>query len=341
VFPSLRVFDREFRDVRLSYKTEVLDRSWNMRLAGTVGVDVFDDQRFTLDATGGRAWLERLEVESVAQTVQRLLRQYPDRTGRTPLMAAAYAGRADVVKALVEQGQDVNAHSTVDETAVYFASTDGDAESVKLLLQHKAVPDVAIAVGGASAVHLAAERGNEAVLRALLEAGAKADVPDLRGRTPLFCATEAGSLECVRVLLAAKANPNYTGKIKYSPLLVAAEKGWLEIVKAMLDAGADMNKPAPVLPVAAGSDNVELVRLLLDRGADINATLPDGGTALMSAAFNGQTETVRLLLQRGADTTLRSKAGKTALTYVAENAGGIGPCVRLLIDATPTTQPAK
>jgi ankyrin repeat protein len=57
-----------------------------------------------------------------------------DEDGRTPLMRAAEACSASVVKVLVDKGADVNAQGKYGVTALMFTSFSNYAEVVKLLL---------------------------------------------------------------------------------------------------------------------------------------------------------------------------------------------------------------
>jgi len=60
-------------------------------------------------------------------------------TGESPLMAAARAGRVDMVKALLEHGADVNAKENVrGQTALMWAVSQRHPDVVHLLLQHGA-----------------------------------------------------------------------------------------------------------------------------------------------------------------------------------------------------------
>lgn len=65
-----------------------------------------------------------------------------DGTGRSMLMWAAYSDYvpAETVKTLIDRGADVNARSLQNETALSFAAQRGRTESVRLLLDAKAVP---------------------------------------------------------------------------------------------------------------------------------------------------------------------------------------------------------
>ncbi|HET7609953.1 MAG TPA: ankyrin repeat domain-containing protein, partial [Gammaproteobacteria bacterium] len=147
------------------------------------------------------------------------------------------------------------------------------------------------------------------------------------------------------VLLAAGAKPDLTNRTGASPLYLAATNGDAAAIARLLDAGEDANavltaEGETVLMLTAHTGNAEAVKLLLDRGADANAQQVRGQTALMWAAAEGHAAVVKLLLARGADPALSSAAstkqekrppgGMTPLLF-ASRQGHLG-AVRALLD---------
>jgi len=89
----------------------------------------------------------------------------------------------------------------------------------------------------------AAEKGNEIVVKLLLENGARPDFEDIDGQTPLSRAVEKGSVAVVQLLLAKEAKMDYKYTIfdsvlKRTPLSRAAEKGNEGVVRLLLEYGA-------------------------------------------------------------------------------------------------------
>jgi len=81
---------------------------------------------------------------------------------------------------------------------------------------------------------------------------------------------------------------------------------------------------------------LEHVVRLHQAGVDVNCRSPDGGTALMLAAFASKPEIVRYLLQHEADATLRTATGQTALQAAVGGLmpeGGVLKVVRMLLEA--------
>ena len=91
---------------------------------------------------------------------------------------------------------------------------------------------------------VAAQQGNEAVLRVLIEAGADVNHADVHGVTALFIATYNGHESSVRVLAKAGADVDKAKSNTVTPLFAAAMKGNKGMVRVLIEAGADVNKIA-------------------------------------------------------------------------------------------------
>jgi ankyrin repeat protein len=112
----------------------------------------------------------------------------------------------------------------------------------------------------------------------LLEAGAKVNVKDDIGESPLHLAVRRGSLEIVEELLAANANVNAKSKNGSTPLHLLVENSEyrnLEIARRLIENGADVNAKRrktswSMLHWAASGNDTELTELLLSAGADVD-----------------------------------------------------------------------
>ncbi len=159
-----------------------------------------------------------------------------DATGRRPLHRAL---SAEAVAMLVSYGAKVDGADKHGNTPLQFASARSDGLAVvRALLEAGAKPN-----GGRlawRAARRAAGAGNLETLAALHEAGAGLDA---RGATsPLHAAAKEGRLSCVQWLLehGAKVVAFDEGAIsgRKSPLHLAAAAGHVEVVEALLAAGA-------------------------------------------------------------------------------------------------------
>ncbi|KAH6618373.1 ankyrin repeat-containing domain protein [Chaetomium sp. MPI-SDFR-AT-0129] len=155
--------------------------------------------------------------------------------GQTALHVAVLSDRAECVEVLVrEGGADVDG-------VVEGVLGDGDGVGgVGGLRGFKGGRKVRNPV---SALHLA--HGNYACTRVLLELGARVNVQDGYGRTPLYWAAEAGCAEVVRLLLAAGADMNLGSYEEITPLgaVVAAmedtgeTRGRIDVMRLLLQGG--------------------------------------------------------------------------------------------------------
>jgi ankyrin repeat protein len=153
----------------------------------------------------------------------------------------------------------------------------------------------------------AADSGDLTLTRKLLAAGAKADVRDERGNTPLINAA-ALNLDIVREDAGYKSRK-------------------LQIAKLLAEHGADVNAADEsgytALHSAASSGFVGCVRLLVERGAKVNSQ--DnllGWTPLMRACAHNDAESAELLIKNGADINVRDREGRTILGYLVAHPGG-------------------
>ncbi|MBI5649613.1 MAG: ankyrin repeat domain-containing protein [Chloroflexi bacterium] len=107
-----------------------------------------------------------------------------------PLLQAAKDGKAQDVRAQVQQGADVNqVDADKGLTALMFAAEYGKVEAAKVLLEAKANVNLATKKG-TTALMYAALAGNMELTQALLNAGADHKVKDVNGQTAFVLARE-------------------------------------------------------------------------------------------------------------------------------------------------------
>ena len=170
-----------------------------------------------------------------------------------------------------------------------------------------------IAGVGLSPVADAAMRGDVAAVRTLVQQGADVNAAEGDGMTALHWAAEHGDQSLATLLLKSGANPAAVTRIgRYTALHVAAKGGHAAVVRLLVAAKADVGAltttGAAPLHFAAASGSAEAVTMLLDHGADVNVREPQWGqTPLMFAAASGRTGAVNVLLARGADVRATGK----------------------------------
>jgi ankyrin repeat protein len=152
----------------------------------------------------------------------------------------------------------------------------------------------------------------EAVLAAITSPDIEIDAKESDGSTALMWATYKVDHELVRALLKAGAKANVTNNFGSSPLAEAVKLGDVELVRVLLEAGADADSPnqdnQTALMLASSIGSLPIAQLLIGKRADVNAVEGfRGQTALMWAAAENHPQIVDLLLAKGASVKLRAK----------------------------------
>jgi ankyrin repeat protein len=162
----------------------------------------------------------------------------------------------------------------------------------------------------------AAQKGDKAAVRALLNQHADINAAQGDGATALHWAAFRDDIEMAQLLLQAGADVKAaTREGAITPLFMACTNGSAPMIDLLVKAGADVNSTkangTTPLMTAAASGSAAAVKILLDRGANINAKEEaHGQTAVMFAAALDRGDVVKLLLQRGADANLTTKSVK-------------------------------
>ena len=233
----------------------------------------------------------------------------------SPLADAAEERDISALRALLEQGAEVNTPQLDGTTALHWAAYHDDFETATTLLQKGAGIEAANRYG-VTPLSLACTNGNGAMIRLFLEAGADPDSALRGGETALMTAARTGKLAAVKALLAHGADPNSKEAYrKQTALIWAAAEGHTEVVRTLIQAGADFRTPlqsgfTPLL-FAVREGRIGVVQALIEAGADVNETTqprdaprksPRAGTsALLLAATNAHFELAAMLFEAGAD----------------------------------------
>lgn len=272
------------------------------------------------------SWIERWNEAALRRALDGGELNERDTQGCTPLWHAAYFGRADWVKRLLDAGADPRAHAPRVHKAVITtwdrlaADVDrvspGPGSLLHVAAAHVDGPEVAellLARGfkpdqrdhnGCTPLHVAAFSGSQGVAQVLLQHGADPNAMDRAGFVPLDNAGRR--VEMVRLLLACGADPEGGDKVpgarpEWSPLTQAAICGWVEHIGMLMGAGVDLARSPEALPWAAKEGRTACVARLLRASADVDATINWRGEdrpALEAAAMYGKVDALRKLLPR-------------------------------------------
>jgi ankyrin repeat protein len=196
---------------------------------------------------------------------------HADERGMTAVANAALYGDLAVVRILIEKGAKVNVTDKAGFTPLLNATAHNDIERLKLFLGHGIdvnasnvfagkVKNGDIALTKMTALIFTAAHGTPDMVRALIDAGAKVNVQDGRGVTPLIAAVSSDTHDpnVVKLLLAAGAAVNASDANGETALDWARKAGNPAIQKMLVAAGGKgrtydgvVVKPAPAdAPVA-------------------------------------------------------------------------------------------
>ena len=218
-----------------------------------------------------------------------------------------------------------------DSSALHAASFLGFDDAVKLLLENGANINLVAPASGRTPLHVAAIAKKVDTARYLMQEGAKREIVDKAGYTPLLAAVSLADPEMVRALVEGGANMDMRSPSNLlTPLVMAAQNPdpfkhdtYMTIMEYLLDRKADVNFQAsdgrtPLIAAAMCADQSQALKkaaLLLDRGAKPDLVKHGGETALMLAAGRGHDKVVALLIDKGADVNVKNGAGESAMSY--------------------------
>lgn len=185
----------------------------------------------------------------------------------------------EVVAGLLAKGS-LEAATSAGDTPLILVSLIGDTGLARALLDKGASALAKNADGMTALASAVAYGGDEALVRALVEAGSDLEARQisLNGQTPLMTAAYQGKSALVKYLLSRGAQVNAVKQDGWSVLLIAIDGGSSETVKLLLEAGADPQSKlrgatsALALArakagVASNGDRAAIVQLLLAHGA--------------------------------------------------------------------------
>lgn len=191
--------------------------------------------------------------------------------------------RLDEMRALIEQGVDVNAR----------------------------VPTIMSGQSSGTALHISATYGLVRPTEILVSSGAALDLLDGLNLTPLMCACSCGGPDGSRIamfLLNAGADATIVRQTdEMTALKFAAEGCEPEVIQELITRGAEVDGPVDTpqtaLMLAARSNNVAAIQVLIRNGADpqrpCGLRWAKGRTAAWLAQNEGRTEAFEYLMDLG------------------------------------------
>jgi ankyrin repeat protein len=201
------------------------------------------------------------------------------------LLTSAKYGIEPAVRILLERGADINAVGEYHGTALWLAVEGGHEKLARLLLNKKADTSVQHSVNGDTVLHAASAKGNDALVKLLLQHDADPTARNTLECTPLHSAARLGHDTVVSYLLDAGSDAVAKDKEGTTPLFLAISHKREKAARLLLDRRTHSSKTlqADILHHAVSTQDELFVQLLLDNGIAVNGTSRGRSSALHQA----------------------------------------------------------
>lgn len=223
------------------------------------------------------------------------------------LTVASEKGYLEIAQLLLAHGADVRGGSPY-KTPMQAACYGERIQVVELLLKNGAEVSVT-AFGYGSTLNNACHTRNTDMVDLLLNAGLDVNAQTTAHGSALqfVCSSHLSvDLSMVRLLLKRGARVNARGGGLGTPLCEAASSGKVDVALMLLEKGADINlrdnRLGSALRAACSFRHMDLdtVHRLSESGFDLDVGSGEYGNALCAAVYNNHIELAQLLLDRGA-----------------------------------------
>lgn len=236
----------------------------------------------------------------------------PDSNGDAVINWAAYMGKYDFTKMLLDNGAKTNQKSIHSDNAIGVALKEWQDSIVELFIDYgKGIYTV--------------ENANKPLIRAVKKddltylkknlTKENSNLKDEAGNSLLIIAAGRGDFDLVKLLIKKGATIDILNVVGHTALNKAVWAKHNDIAKYLITRDADVNLTdtrfslTPLI-AAARKNNVEMGKILIEKGAKINTTNSiDNFSPLMWAVGYGHIDFVKLLMQYKPDLTIISKYG--------------------------------
>ncbi|XP_049936452.1 potassium channel AKT1-like isoform X2 [Nymphaea colorata] len=166
----------------------------------------------------------------------------------------------------------------------------------------------------------AAQRGDDSLLKQLLQSGLDPNEADISGKTALHIAAADGNEKCVQVLIDHNADVNIRDLDGSVPLWESIVSGHDAVSKLLFENGANLQPGdmANFACVAAERSSIQMLKDIVHYGGDVTIARSNGTTALHVAVCEGNVDAVKFLVDHGADIKKPDQQGWTPVALAEQ-----------------------
>ena len=251
------------------------------------------------------------------------------------LQAALRMQSTAVINFLLENEDFRDAVDRKGWTALHVAADEGN-EPVASRLIERGIRINALNLQGDAALHIATRKGFAGVVRLLCDRGSRVDLQNSSGRLPAHLAAETGDEETLRTLCKYNTNFLPMDDEGRTVLHAASKAGPEATVHILMAAGADVNAAdshcrTPV-HYAVESGDLKILYSLLIAGADPRVPDRNQISPIHIAAEQGSELLTRELVKVGVKPNCRDSQGRTPLHHSCASEKSTIPAANTLLD---------
>ena len=240
--------------------------------------------------------------------------------GETALMWASRQGNTETVQELIRRGADVNIENEKGSTALYWAVRYGYVEVATLLINKgKARPQTKRKFGLVSPLIVSCAYGNVDMVDLMLSQ--RSIDMNLRipgGETAMHFAAREGYAVIVSKLIEKGAVVDIADDFGNTPLLLAVKHGHIDLVNMFINQGVRMEQRNleghDIWQYAIDRDDDEMLETVLIATQEMSDL---GRQPLCVAASPGKLDKIDFLIRMELDPTITDKEGNSFFHYAA------------------------
>jgi len=261
-----------------------------------------------------------------AETAIYLEKQKAKSSELNPIHLAIIHSDIESLKEQLNKSVPIESRSDICEPPLNHAAFWGREETVKILIDNGLdinFTPKAVTRKSRSPLHIAARLGHLKVAQILISHGANVNIQDGYGDTPLYGAVSKGKKEIVELLVAKGAElevKNSFGRTVLDNAITHKHPKIADLLRKHGGKIGDWFKAEESIHIAVRAGHIEAVKKHLAAGVDVNAK-QDGlffRTLLHLAARNGLKEVAELLIANGADVNAKDWNGRTPLDWAED-----------------------